>query len=291
MKTKFKIGGFFALASLILLNACKKEDLKPEGEDNTAYDNSSAPKSNALIESAYDEMSNISDQAINGDLQFYNSNKVTVFYVGKEEFVYDKTECNVQITIDTLSSTRSVTVDWGSTNCDCYDGKQRRGKIITTFTGKYRDVGTIITHTPDNYYVNDNKIQGSRTVTNMGLNTESKPYYNVSVNGLVTMSTGEVFTYTSSRTRTWTAGFSTVLNFLDDEYEIRGTSSASSSNGNGYEAEITEALLIKVGCGFITKGILEFTPTGKLKRTINYGEGTCDATFTVTIGGKTYTIN
>lgn len=290
MKAKMKIGGFIVLASLVVFTACKKDEEKPV-EEETSYDNSSAPKSNAVIESAYDEMSNISDQAINGDLQYYNSPKVTVFYASKEEIVYDKTECNVVITIDTLSTTRSVTVDWGNTNCDCYDGKQRRGKIITTFTGKYRDVGTVITHTPENYYVNDNKIEGSRSVTNMGLNAENKPYFNVSVNGLVTMSTGEVFTYTSTRTRTRVGGFATVLNFLDDEYEISGTASASSSNGNGYEAEITEPLLIKVGCGYISKGILEFTPTGKLKRTINYGDGTCDATFTVTIAGQTYTIN
>lgn len=270
--------------SLIALNACKKDE-KEE------YDNSSAPASNAVIENAYDEMTNMSDQAINGNLSYYNSPKVTVVYASKDEPLLEKEACNVVITLDTTSTTRSITIDWGTVNCDCNDGKQRRGKIITTFTGKYRDSGTVITHTPENYFVNDNKIEGSKTVTNMGTNSSGQPFFNVSINGSVTMTDGDVFTYASTRVRTWVLGFTTPLYFLDDEYDITGSANASSTNGNGYVANITSALHIKVGCPYITKGIVEFTPTNKPIRTINYGDGSCDKTFTVTINGVTYTIN
>ena len=290
MKTKLKLVSVLMLGTLMFFTACKKEEAKPEEQEPT-YDNSSAPKSNAIIENAFDDMTNMSDQAVNGNLEFYNSPKVSVYYLDKSEIIVNKEACNVIISIDTLSSPKSVTIDWGNTNCDCNDGKQRRGKIITTFTGKYRDVGTVITHTPVNYYVNDNKIEGTRTVTNMGLNASNQPYFNVSIDGVVTMSTGEVFTYTSTRVRTWTNGSSTLLTFLDDEYDITGSATATSTSGNGYTATITSPLHIKVGCAFITSGILDFTPTGKLLRTINYGDGTCDTSFTVTVNGVTYTIN
>jgi hypothetical protein len=116
-------------------------------------------------------------------------------------------------------------------------------------------------------------------------------YYNVSINGTVTKSTGEIITYTSTRVRTFTAGFTTPLNFWDDEYDITGTANATVVNGDSWEAHTTSALHIKVGCGYITKGTLEITPAGKPTRVIDYGTGACDATFTVTVNGNTYTIN
>lgn len=291
MNTKFKFATLLMLVGLLVFTACKKEDTDPKEEEST-YDNSSAPKSNAIIETSFDEMTNMSDQAINDTLVFYRSPKVKFHYAVKgQAIVKDKTPCNVNITIDTTSTTRSIEIDWGTTNCDCNDGKQRRGKIITTFTGKYRDLGTVITHTPVGYYVNDNHIEGTKTVTNMGFNGNNQPYFNVNIDGTVTMSSGEVFTYSSSRVRTWTAGFNTFLNFLDDEYDITGSATASSSEGNGYTANITTALHVQVGCPFVKSGVLEFTPTNKPVRIIDYGNGTCDATFTVTVNGVTYTVN
>lgn len=272
-----------ACGALVALSACKKDK-----DDD--YDNSSAPASNAIIENAFDEMTNMSDQAINGNMVYYGLPQVTTVY-GKEAPLNDKVDCNVIITIDTLSSPRSITIDWGTTNCTCDDGKQRRGKIITTFTGHYKDSGTVITHTPMDYYVNDNKIEGTKTVTNMGTNSNGQPYFNVSINGTVTMTNADVFTYSSTRVRTWTSGYNTPLYFYDDEYDITGSATASSTNGNGYVANVTTPLHVKVGCPYVVSGVLEFTPTGKALRVIDYGAGTCDATFTVTINGHTYVIN
>jgi hypothetical protein len=262
------------------LGSCKKK-----------YDNSEAPANNAIVENAFDEMTNMSDQAIKGNLVYYKLDKVNYFYGSKEQAQFEKTPCAVNITIDTVSSPKTVTIDWGSSNCDCNDGKQRRGKIVTTFTGSYFNTGTVITHTPVDYYVNNNKIEGTKTVTNMGYNTNNQLYYNVSINGTVTKSTGEIITYTSTRVRTFTAGFTTPLNFWDDEYDITGTANATVVNGDSWEAHTTSALHIKVGCGYITKGTLEITPAGKPVRVIDYGTGACDATFTVTVNGNTYTIN
>ncbi|MES2589985.1 MAG: hypothetical protein V4622_13485 [Bacteroidota bacterium] len=276
--------------TFVALESCKKDEPKEEQTND-----STAPQSNAIIEGSFDDMTNMSDQAITGNLVYYKSPKVTFFYPAKgEEYPLEKVDCNVIVTLDTTGTTKKITIDWGATNCMCNDQKQRRGKIETTFTGKYRDSGTVITHTPIDYYVNDNQIAGTKTVTNKGLNSNGQPYFIVSVNGVATMSNGDVFTYVSNRVRTWTTGFTTItglFQFSDDEYDITGSATASSSLGNGYVANIITALHVKVGCAYVTSGILEFTPTGKILRTINYGDGTCDNTFTVTINGVTYTIN
>lgn len=256
------------------------------------YDNSNAPKLNAIAENSFEEMTNMSDQAMTGNMVYYKSDKVTVVYADKVSSAeVEKTDCSVVITIDTVSSPHSLTIDWGSSNCTCNDGKQRRGKIITTFTGSYYAQGTVITHTPVDYYVNDNKIEGTKTVTNMGPNSNGKPYYNISINGIVSMSTGEIVHYTSTRVRTFTDGSTTLLNFWDDQYDITGSANSTVDNGDSYVATITSALHIKVGCPYITKGKVDITPSGKPTRTIDYGDGTCDGAFTVTVNGHTYSFS
>ncbi len=275
---------FFMLtsASVFLLFACGKRK----------YDNSSAPKLNAIAETYFSEFSNMTDQAITGQMVYYKVGQVIVDNVADgKPLLSEKTDCNVVITLDTAGTNKTITIDWGSSNCTCNDGKTRRGKLVTTFTGSYFATGTVMTHTPVDYYVNNNKVEGTKVVTNMGLNTSGQPYYNVDVNGTVTMSTGEIIDYTSSRVRTFTSGYTTPSVFIDDEYEITLTSNATVTNGDSYEAHTTSPLQIKVGCGYIKKGVLSITPTGKPERVIDYGDGTCDATFTITVNGHTYVVN
>lgn len=271
-----------AILSLVALSftSCLKNRLK---KDQSAL-------VNYKIETAFDEMTNISDQAITGNMVYYKSGQIIVVKPG-QNIAFEKADCNVIITIDTTSSPKSVTVDYGSSNCTCNDGKTRRGKIVTTFTGQYIAPGTIITHTPVDYYVNDVKYEGTKTVQNMGLNSNSQPYFNVQIDGTATLESGEVVDYTSTRVRTWTTGFNTLLNRFDDEYDITGTSEATFSSGEGYTGNTTSPIHIKVGCGFPVSGTLDITPTGKPVRQINYGDGTCDYSFTVTVSGYTFTIN
>jgi hypothetical protein len=265
---------------LLSLTSCLKNRLK---KDQSAL-------INYKIETAFDEMTNISDQAITGNMVYYKSGQIIVVKPG-QNIAFEKADCNVIITIDTTSSPKSVTVDYGSSNCTCNDGKTRRGKIVTTFTGQYIAPGTIITHTPIDYYVNDVKFEGTKTVQNMGLNSNGQPYFNVQIDGTATLESGEVVDYISTRVRTWTTGFNTLLNRFDDEYDITGTSEATYSSGEGYSGNTTSPIHIKVGCGFPVSGTLNITPTGKPVRQINYGDGTCDYSFTVTVSGYTFTIN
>lgn len=256
------------------------------------YDNSSAPRLNALVETYFSEFSNIADQAITGSMTYYKSGKVLVENKSEgKPLSTEKASCNVIITVDTTSVIKSVTTDWGNTNCSCNDGKTRRGKLVTTFTGSYFAKGTVITHTPVDYYVNDNKVEGTKVVTNMGPNSNGQPYYNVEINGSVTMSSGEIINYTSSRVRTFTFGYKTPSNYSDDTYSITLTANAVVTNGDSYKAQTNAPLEIKIGCGYITKGVLSITPSGKPERIIDYGEGTCDPTFTVTVNDKTYVVN
>lgn len=276
MKAKLII--LTAALSLVVVS-CKKR-----------FDNDLSAVMNYKIETAFDEMTNISDQAITGNMVYYKSGEVITTKPGEKPLTL-KTPCNVIITLDTANSVKTVTVEYGTTNCDCNDGKTRRGKIVTTFTGQYIAPGTVITHTPVDYYVNDIKYDGSKTVTNMGLNSSGQPYFNVQIDGTATKTDGEIVTYTSTRVRTWIQGFTTPTDRFDDQYSISGNATGSFSNGGGYTAQITNPLLVKVGCPFPISGTLEMTPINKPVRTIDYGQGTCDYTFTVAVNGQVFTFN
>lgn len=204
---------------------------------------------------------------------------------------YKTTSACATVTHDVGSTPKKITIDFGSTNCMCSDGRYRRGKIICEYVGSYRDSNSTHTISFDNYYVNDNKILGTKKVTNMGHNALNQLYYNVEVNGTIEKaSSGGTITFISNRVRTWVAGESTLV-WSDDIYEITGSGSGKNANGINYTMNIVEPLVKEVyGCPYITKGKIEIQPQGKALRKLDFGSGTCDNDATVTINSKTYNI-
>jgi hypothetical protein len=192
------------------------------------------------------------------------------------------------VTVDTLATPHSLTLDFGTVNCTGADGKARRGKIIVTWTGRYRQSGTVITHTFDNFYQNDNKIEGTKTVTNMGLNNAGHMYFTVVIsNAKITRANGKIISWTSTRTREWIQGENT-LSVADDIYSLTGSASGTDGNGNAFSVTITKALTIDFSCVYhLTSGTIDITPAGKATRTIDYGNGACDDDATLTVGTKT----
>ena len=169
--------------------------------------------------------------------------------------------CAPTVTIDLGAMPHTMTVDFGSTNCTALNGRMRRGVLFVTFTGAYGDPGTVITITPQNYYVNDHHVEGSKTVTNMGENTAHQPYFNVTVDGTITAPDGSwTATHHSQRVRTWTGGSDTPMTWTDDAYTITGTGNGVNRNGLPYTMAITNALHVNWGCPYITQGTLTLTP-------------------------------
>ncbi|MBL0095486.1 MAG: hypothetical protein IPP46_02560 [Bacteroidetes bacterium] len=133
-------------------------------------------------------------------------------------------------------------------------------------------------------------------MTNNGRNTSGNLSYTVTVNGSVVWDPqyfggGGTSTFTSTRTRVWIAGEGT-LGWLDDVYLISGSTNGTTRAGSTYTMVTTEALKKEIGFKHFTDGVLEFTPSGKYTRVIDYGyvNGQRDALAQVTINGYTFTI-
>ncbi|MEP7263650.1 MAG: hypothetical protein ABI772_04090 [Bacteroidota bacterium] len=273
---KFNLLTILAATLIIAFAGCKKD--KEEVDNDT-----SSAAENAIADAAYSDVANIADEAATGSLTSYR--------LGDNERVL--TSC-ATISFDTTSVPHLITIDFGTSNCLGHDGNYRRGKILVSYNGHYRDSASTHTITFDNYFVNDNNIAGTKTVTNNGRNTAGNLSFSISINGTITWDAqygGGTSTHASSRTREWVAGENTPQ-WNDDVYLISGTSSGVTRTGKNYTMTTVTPLRKRIGFRHFTDGIVDFTPNGNATRTIDYGYigGAEDNLARVTINGTTFTI-
>jgi hypothetical protein len=196
--------------------------------------------------------------------------------------------CIDTIIVDTLSNPKTILIDFGDDDCVGYDGRIRTGKLYITYSGRYREAGTIITITPDDYTVNGHLLQGQKTIENLGLNASGQLHYAITVSGTVTAPDNSwTISYEANRVRTWIEGQNTLM-LWDDVYEINGSGSGINRNGVAYTSTITYPLRAQVGCNWIVSGRITVEPEGYATRYINFGLGECDSGFTVTVNGNVY---
>lgn len=288
LKTLFSITIVVTSIGLTIIG-CKKEKTEPAESlvTDTSDTDISVAADNSLAEATFNDIQNISDQAANGELKFYSPTYNGSF---SENQSFEKNSC-ATIKHDSLSTPKTLVIDFGTTNCLCQDGKNRRGQINISYSGKYRDIGSVHSISFTNYFVNDNEIKGTKTVTNNGKNTNGHTTFSIVVDGqIIKANNGGTATWKSSRTREWLAGEDTKKDWTDDVYSITGSTSGTSANGGVYTSTIKTALHRALNCNWFDAGVIEINQTGKVLKTIDFGSGKCDADATVTISGKSYPI-
>jgi len=261
----------------LTLSSCKKEDKDLDKDVQMVEDNALAE--NEAIKS-FDVLQDVAKE--NG--------------VNKTGAYYYLPAC-ASVSIDTISTVRKITIDFGQSGCLCsgWDGKYRKGKITSTWTGHYRDSSTVHTIASQDYYVSRdggvsyNKHDFTKTVTNRGRNSANHSWFEITINSTVTLANGAgTINYTSTRVREWAEGESTPF-LNDDVYWVSGTANGTDRNGRTYNmtTRTGNPVEVKLNCKWVTKGIVEITPQGKATRTVNYGNGVCDSAAEVTVNGIT----
>ena len=183
----------------------------------------------------------------------------------------------------------TLIVDFGANNC-LHNGKIRRGKLFITYSGKYRDSLSVINTTFDNYYVNNNLIQGERIITNQGRNDNGNMFFAILINNASINTANGTINWESNREREWISGSSTY-DFYDDKYKVTGLVNGISENGNSFSVTITNPLTVDLGClpSCITKsGTIEISSNGYSDIIVDYGNSNCDCE--VLINGNTHLI-
>jgi hypothetical protein len=279
MKKMILIG----LSLLFTMNSCKKE------ESNVIDNSTISSKDNGAAENLFADIKKVVEEAADDEGQ---SGKNGVYSFGA---------CaTVSITPawgDTIWP-KVMEIDFGSTNCAGAYGINRRGKLVVTLTGKYRNVGSVLTVHPQNYFINDVKVEGTKTITNNGYNVSSNLVYIVNVtNAVITYTDNTTLTWNSTRTNEWIEGDSTTLfthglsGICDDIYLITGAANGVNRNGLAYTVTIITPLRKEVCCRWVVSGSLDIIPQGFATRTVDFGLGTCDNQATVTINGNVYNVS
>ncbi len=274
------------MVGMFLFSSCKKK------EDGTTQDEviNQSNEDNSTAETNFDNTQTTADDV---SAQFGGS-----FLRTEEAFqtTEDYQGCAVATFTKNQNGTYTIVVDFKTGCKDPNSGVTRTGKVIINMTARPALPNSVTTVTFDNYTVNGVKVEGTHKTTNQSTvnNATVTPKQLIEVTGAkLTFPDGKNATWVSTRTRTWTKGFPT-RDPLDDEFEISGTYSGKNRNDKTYTAEITTALLLKVACwktGIFkpAKGIITIISGGNTA-IVNYGNGDCTNVFTVTINGKTYTI-
>ena len=185
---------------------------------------------------------------------------------------------------------RSWTFDWGTENCECFSGNTKRGMVHVSLSDWWRNAGSLREITFENYYVNDNKMEGTKTILNTGVNELGNLTFEKNV-------TDAKLIYPDEKSITWNCkkyseqieGGETLI-FADDVWSVTGEGSGVNLDGMAYTLKITTALHYKNGCFYPVSGTIEVKTEGEEVKTIDYGNGECDNLITVTVGDTTETI-
>lgn len=305
---------------LVLLFGCKKKDDAIKGcTDSTATNyNNQATEDDGSCTYLYDATSQKSNAneasgnittAVYEDLALYNYSQYEADNNSNLDKINGSTPTPSCATISVTpmipsSWPKTLTIDFGSANCLCDDGKNRRGKIEVRINDSWITPNPLgakdsMVITLNNYYVNDTLISGTRTFVKDTLST-SKIGVSIIVNNASA-------TFSSTETVTWSYTGSLELLFGDktdytDNVVNLSISGTIEVGGKDYAISTSQTLSAQFNClstCVFTSGTLNLsnTETQQIKlgqqtyttdvtttTSLDFGTGTCDGSLSLTTG-------
>jgi len=262
-------------AIFILFTGCKKDSNKGNTNTETSVDRSSI-----LAEQTFNDIGNYSVSAMSTGKSM----------IGSGKSVMSPDASCLQISFDLSAMPYKLILDFGTANCMCEDGLNRRGKIIVSYSSVFGDSLATLNTTLENFYVNDNQITGTRTLTNKGHNAAGHINWDVIVDGSIVLASGEgTIVYHASHNTEMIEGEYSPL-YTDNVFSVTGSANGTAITGQAFSSHITTPLISKMTCGYFVSGVVEITPAAEPVRTLNYGTGECDNKATVTVSGITFEI-
>lgn len=284
------------LSGLIIFSSCKKNSVTNSNDPNPAL-TVEAAQSDAVSDAQFDDVFNItmgvqaSDVGENIGLGTGSGIIYRTTNADKTKSTDSTARC-FTVTVDPVTLhvfPKTVTIDFGS-GCLGKDGKLRKGKIITTYTGPMFLAGSKATTTFDNYNVDSFHIEGTHEVENTS--TSNAISWTVKITGgkITNTLNGKWRQWDAVRTHQQVQGNDTPYNLLDDVFQITGSATGSNSAGVSWTSTITDPLLRKFTCRWVGQGKIEITRNNN-NAVLDFGDGTCDNKVTITINGISYNIS
>ncbi|MDX5418739.1 MAG: hypothetical protein LPK09_05950 [Hymenobacteraceae bacterium] len=217
---------WLAIPCLLLFSACQKDD-----ENNSPDLDNETVEAEMIAEMEFSAADGFAEESVNSNFQLNNQDyQLNSQSTGSAEGLPDCAARSFNV------DTRTLVIDFGTENCVGRDGRSRRGKIIAVFAGPRFKAGSTLTITLQDYYVNDNKVTGTKTKTYVN----NDKMLVVVQNASITTPKG-TFSWTANRTIERTAGGGT-WQLSDDVYLITGSSEGVNRNGIAFNTVIEQPL-------------------------------------------------
>ena len=181
------------------------------------------------------------------------------------------------ITQDEVNQTKTITLDFGE-GCIGERGKKLAGKLITTYQRTANGFTKAVTF--DSFFVNDNAIEGTKSLMLVKENSKGNRTSEAVVNLEITLTTGAVISLNETKSREMVEGAGT-LRRGDDVFLIGGNATFVTKSGVEFSTTITEKLTKAFACKFISSGVKEMVRNGTVF-TLDFGNGACDNIATLT---------
>jgi hypothetical protein len=296
MKNLFRLKSISTLviAFVLILASCSKTS-------EVTNDNSA----NVTAESSEDSYHNDADDIANSAAA-----QPDAILGGRTDTWGDNRLCaDTKVTLKKLDNTNSdtLTIDFGTAGCTDAKGNVRKGKIVMIFTtGKRLFPQFSNTVSFVDFFVNGVKVEGTRVVRNVSPSLDGDITFEITLTGgKLTFPDGTTATRETHHFRQWFRN-ATLLDLSDDQQKIlasfngiNSTASGTNKRGYTYSMLVTKDIIYKSSC-LASKIFIPVSGTKVLtvtkgtnapaEITVDYGDGTCDKTVTITINGKTETV-
>lgn len=152
----------------------------------------------------------------------------------------------------------------------CYSSTlKKRGLLNVHFDGPIETVGTEITIIPENFALDNQKVEGTIKIKNRGFNSLFQFEFSQEVlDGRIWLNNFQFFTWNSSSN-----GF---VDFFTNQISYEINAAVLSRTGRAYSVETLYPIKRTLDCRYFQFGEQKLTAAWGLNQNLNYGEGDCD---------------
>ena len=272
---------FVAAAAVIFSQSCSKDDNGSISATDIAL-----AKDDAYVEALFDELDDLAITELTSLDE--NDYQTTGLKSTSEGNCYTVTVNHP----DTTTFPKEITIDFGNGCTLVFNGDSitRSGQINISISNRWSVQNAVQVMTFHNFYFNGAKIEGTRTMTNNGLNEQNRLEIATQLeNGKVTFGENAFMTRTASHVREWKR----YQNPLNDTIFVSGSANGSNVLGEAYNREITEPLVL-VHCAelqyrwAVASGKVSVTNSSRGNMIIEHTGNECDGDVVIEKDGDQY---
>ena len=280
-----KAAALSAIAAITLVASCKEDDERLSGNDTLDI------TEEAVADAYYEDADDIASMVVfNTD----NPSGGRVSTNGKFTTEDDRIVCaSISFADGSNAGSGEIIIDFSDNDAGyCIArGNRREGKIILTYTGGPRaDVGFKVVLTFEEYKINGIALQGVRTIERVTSAEGSIKHHITLEDGQATWPDNKSLSREADFTREW------ILDPENERIVLDGEASGTTRRGRQYSLVTTEPLVYRRAC-MLSDGIYmavdgtkAFT-TESRQMIIDYGDGDCDRSVTITVNGTTHNVS